>query len=110
MPKVNFLDLDETAKSTVFWLADQAETVTASVTKSVSHVGEIWEAAAFMKEHPHGSTPHTALAERLRLGDNSAETILDCISRSAPSYLELTERADEELDELLADLKNTPFR
>lgn len=110
MPKVNLFDLDSTAKSTVFWLADQAETVTALVTESVSHVGEIWEAAAFMKEHPRGSAPHAALAERLRLGTNSAETILDCISRSAPSYLGLAQRTDEELDELLADLISTPFR
>lgn len=110
MRKVHFRDLDATAKRTVFWLADQAETVTALITDSVSHAAEIWEAAAFMKEYPHGSAPHTALAERLRLGDNSAETILDCISRAAPSYLGLAQRTDEELDELLADLKSTPFR
>lgn len=109
MPKVHFHDLDATAKSTVFWLADQAETVTALVTDSVSHAGEIWEAAAFMKDHARGSAPHTALAERLRLGNNSAETIHDCISRSAPGYSELARRTDEELDELLADLISRPF-
>jgi len=110
MPKVHFGDLGATAKRAVFWLADQAETTTALVTDSVSHAGEIWEAAAFMKAHPHGSAPHTALAKRLRLGENSAESILDCISRSAPSYPELAQRTDEELDELLADLKSTMFR
>lgn len=110
MTKVDFCDLSATAKSAVFWVADQAETTTASVTNSASHVGEIWAAAAFMKKHPKGTLLHTALAERIRLGNEGTESILDCISRSAPGYLELVESADEELDALLADLKSTHSR
>lgn len=110
MPKINFNDLDATAKSAVFWLADQADTVTILVTDSASHAGEIWAAAAFMKEHPKGSPSHTAMSERLRLGARSIETILDCISHLVPGYLEIAERTDEKLDELLADLKSTNFR
>jgi hypothetical protein len=80
----------------------------AAQTLSNDHVGEIWEAAAFMKEFPKGTAERTTLAERLRLGDTSAESILDCIEPAAPAYRTLAERADAELDELLADLRAYP--
>lgn len=105
MPKIKFSDLDPTGKRDVFWLADEADTLTPNITAAASHVGEIWEAAAFMKEYPKGSAAHTALADRLRLGKTSAESILACIERAAPAYRTLGDRADAELDELLADLK-----
>lgn len=105
MRKIKFSDLDSTEKRTVFWLADQAEALTPNITAAAAHVGEIFEAAAFMKEFPKGSMAHATLADRLRLGDTNAESILDCIKRAAPTYRTLTERTDAELDELLADLK-----
>lgn len=108
MPKLNFSDLDSTGKRAVFWLADEAETLTTFVTESASHAGEILEAAAFMKDYPRGSEPHAVLAARLQLGDKSAESILACIRRAAPAYQSMTVRADDELDELLADLNGTP--
>jgi hypothetical protein len=107
MPKIKFSDLDSTEKHTVFWLADEAETLTPNITAAASHVGEIWEAAAFMKEFQKGTPEHTALAERLRLGDTSAESILACIKRAAPAYATMSEASDAELDELLADLRGT---
>lgn len=105
MPTIKFSDLDSTEKRAVFWLADEAETLTPNITAAASHIGEIWEAAAFMKEFPKGTPQHTALAERLRLGDTNAECILTCIERVAPAYASLSEASDAELDELLADLR-----
>lgn len=60
MPKMKFSELDSTKKRAVSWLADEAETLTPNITAAASHVGEIWEDAAFMKESPRGlpSTPH----------------------------------------------------
>jgi hypothetical protein len=109
MPKIQFSDLDPTEKSALFWLADEAKTLTAFVTASAAHVGEIWEAAAFMKEFPEGTAERATLAERLQLGDRSVESILDCIERAAPAYRTLAGRStDAELDELLADLRAYP--
>lgn len=108
MPKVQFSDLDSTSKRAVFWLADEGKTVTSSVTSATTHIGEIWEAAAFMKQFPEGTAERATLSERLQLGDRSAESILDCIKRAAPAYRSLAEAADAELDELLADLKAYP--
>lgn len=105
MPKINFLDLDLVTKRAVFWLSDQAATVTASVVEAAAHAGEILEAAAFMREHPKGSMPHTILAARLQQGSESAESILTCIQRAAPEYRSMADRADAELHELLADLE-----
>lgn len=108
MPKVQFSDLDSTGKHMVFWLADEAKTVTSFITDAAAHIGEIWEAAVFMKQFPEGTAERTALAERLQLGDRSAESILECLNRAAPGYRTLAEAADAELDELLADLKAYP--
>lgn len=107
MKKINFSALDLTGKRAVFWLANEAETLTAFVTAATVHPGELLEAAAFMREFPKGTAARTTLAERLRLGDTSAESILDCIKRAAPTYLSLADRTDAELDDLLADLKST---
>lgn len=109
MPKIQFSNLDSTGKRAVFWLADEAKTVTSFITDAASHVGEIFEAAAFMKQFPEGTAERATLAERLQLGDRSTESILDCIERVAPAYRTLAGRAsDAELDELLADLKAYP--
>lgn len=106
MPEIQLCDLDPTDKRAASWVADQAETLTVFVTAAASHIGEIWEAAAFMKEFPDGTTERSALADRLQLGGRSAESILDCIERAAPAYRTLAGRAtDAELDELLADLR-----
>jgi hypothetical protein len=107
MKQIKFSDLDLTDKRAVIWLADEAETLTAIVTAAAVHPGELLEVAAFMREFPKGTAAHTTLAERLRLGGTSAESILDCIKRAAPAYLSLGERTDAELDDLLADLKST---
>lgn len=109
MPKIKFSDLDPTNKKAVFWVADEAKTLTSFVTAAAAHVGEILEAAAFMKEFPEGTAERATLADRLRLGDTRAESILDCIQRAAPAYRTLAGRAtDAELDELLADLRAYP--
>lgn len=108
MLKVQFSDLDSTGKKLVFWVADEAKTVTSFVTAAAAHMGEIWEAAAFMKQFPEGTAERATLAERLQLGDRSTESILECIGRAAPGYLSLAEVADAELDELLADLRAYP--
>lgn len=105
MPKIQFSDLDSTEKRAVCWIADEAKTVTSFATAAVARVGEILEAAAFMKQFPEGTAERATLAERLQLGDRSAESILDCIKRAAPGYRTLAEAADAELDELLADLR-----
>lgn len=107
MSKIHFNALDATSKRAVFWLADEAETLTTFVTESASHPGEILEAAAFMRTYPRGSVPRAILATRLQLGHKSVESILACIKRAAPEYQSMTERADDELDELLADLNGT---
>ena len=108
MPKIQFSDLDPTSKRAVCWLADEAKTVTSFVT-AAAHIGEVLEAAAFMREFPEGTTERAMLADRLRLGDTSTESIWDCIKRTAPAYRSLTGRAtDSELDELLADLRAYP--
>lgn len=106
MPKIRFSELDLAAQRAVFWLAQEAETPTPYITGAASHVGEIYESVAFMKDFPKGSAAHTTLADRLRLGDTSTESILDCIKRAAPTYRSLGERVDSELDELLADLQS----
>lgn len=109
MPKIQLSNLAPTDKKAVFQVADEAKTLTAFVTAAASHVGEIWEAAAFMKQFPEGTAERATLAERLQLGDRSAENILDCIKRAAPAYRTLAGRAtDTELDELLADLRAYP--
>lgn len=108
MSKVEFSDLDSTGKRAVCWLADEAKTVTSFITAAAAHVGEVWEAAAFMKQFPEGTAERAALAERLQLGDRSTESILESIKRAAPGYRTLTEAADAELDELLADLRAYP--
>ncbi len=107
MQNIKFSDLDPTDKRAVFWLADEAETLTAIITAAATNPGELLEAAAFMREFPKGTAAHTTLAERLRLGGTSTESILACIERAGPSYLTLAESADAELDGLVADLKST---
>jgi hypothetical protein len=108
MSKIRFSDLDPTYKKAVFWVADEAKTLTSFVTAAAAQVGEILEAAAFMKEFPEGTVERATLADRLRLGDTSAESILECIKRAAPAYRSLSEAADAELYELLADLRTYP--
>jgi hypothetical protein len=108
MPIVQFSDLDSIDKRAVFWLADQAKTVTSLITDAATHIGEIWEAAAFMKQFSEGTVERATLAERLQLGHRSAESIPDCLKRAAPGYRTLAEAADAELDELLTDLKASP--
>ena|SRR5471032_2282591 len=105
MPKIKFSDLDPTEKRALFWLSNEAKTPTSFVTDAAFHVGEILEAVEFMKQFPEGTVERTTLAERLQLGDRSAESILDCIKRSAPAYLTL---ADAEFDALLDELEACP--
>lgn len=106
MPKLNFSDLDSMGKRAAYQLADEADTLTTWITDAASHVGEIYEAVAFIKAYPKGSAAHAILTDRLRLGGQSNESILACIHRAAPTYQGIIDRADCELDELLADLQN----
>lgn len=108
MQKIKFSDLDLTGKRAVYLLADEAGTLTPTITAAATHPGELLEATAFMKRFPKGTAAHTTLVERLQLGDRSAESILECIERAAPTYQTLADRADAELDELLADLRAYP--
>jgi hypothetical protein len=102
---IKFSDLDFTDQRAASWLADEVGTLTPNIIAAAAHVGDLLEAVAFMKAHPKGTTAHAVLASRLRLGDNCAESILDCIRRAAPAYRSMCEASDAELDELLADLK-----
>jgi hypothetical protein len=106
MSKIKFSELDASEKQSVFWLAEQAEVLTPNVTAAASCIGDIWEAANFMRENPKGSKQHTTLMDRLKLGAGSNESIRDCIGRAAPTYRTLADRADTALDELLYDLIN----
>lgn len=106
MPKIKFSDLDSAEKRAAFWLADEAETLTPTIIAAATHIGELWEAEALMKEFPKGTAAHTTLAHRLRLGDTSAENILDCIRRAAPAYCTLGERIVIELDDLPPGLES----
>lgn len=106
MENIKFSDCDSSEKQAMFWLSDQAETLTPYITAAASCIGEIWEAVNFMREYPKGSEPHMILAERLRLGSGSDESILACIARAAPTYRTLSEQADAELDELLYGLRS----
>lgn len=105
MTIINFSDLDSTDLRAASWLADEVGTVTPIIIAAAARIGDLLEAVAFMKAHQKGTMAHTVLASRLRLGDNCAESILDCIRRSAPAYRSMCEASDAELDELLADLK-----
>jgi len=110
MPKLDFSDLDSCGKYAVFWLANEAETISPNVTDAASHPGEILEAVAFMKKYPKGTAPHSALAVRLQLGGAGTESIIACMERAAPGYRSLADQADVEIDELMNDLKFTPGR
>lgn len=107
MTKVRLADLDLNGKRAVFSLADETETPTPVITAAARHVGEIWEALAFMRTFPKGTQPHMALVARLRLGSMSDEGIMDCIKRAAPAYGTLAERTDDDLADLLAGLMRT---
>lgn len=63
MPNIQFSELDAIGKRAVFWIAEEAKTVSASVIASAVHIGEIWEAAAFMKQFQTGTPERTALVE-----------------------------------------------
>jgi hypothetical protein len=104
MTKVRLADLDRNGKRAVVWLADESETPTPMITAAATHVGEIWEAFAFVRAFPKGTQQHMALVARLRLGSMSCEGILDCIKRVAPEYCTLAERTEDDLEDLLADL------
>jgi hypothetical protein len=108
MAKIEFHALDSTGKRAIFWLAEEAETLTSMITGAAAHIGEVFEAIAFIKENPKGSAAHAILASRLQLGGQSKETILACIERAAPAYRSIVDRPDIELDELLADLRRVP--
>lgn len=105
MPTLKFEELDASHKQLVFQLAFEARTPTRFITDTATHTGELWEAQAFLMDHPKGTTEHEQLASRLRLGDASSESILDAIRRIAPDYVMLGERSNAELDELLGYAK-----
>lgn len=107
MPKIRFFDLSLLEKKTVYWLADEAATLTPTITAAASHIGEIWAAASFMETFPKGTAAHAALANRLRLGDQSTESILDCIERAASSACAPVQKTDAELDSLFAGHEGT---
>ena len=106
MPKFKFSDLDLAGMHAVFWLAKEANTTTSFITASVSHIGEIWEAAAFMRKFSEASKERSVMVERLKLGDQSDIGILDCIANTSPTYRTLAESTDSEFDELLAAIRN----
>jgi hypothetical protein len=68
MAKIEYRALDSTGKRAVFLLADGAGTLTNLITDAASHIGEVYEAVAFMKAFPMGSEAYEVLAARLRLG------------------------------------------
>lgn len=105
MAKIEFQTLDSMGKRAVYRLADEADTLTTWITDAASNIGEIYEALAFMNEYPKGCAAHAILADRLRLGGKSDESIMACIERAAPTYPSIADRAEQQLDDLLADLR-----
>jgi hypothetical protein len=105
MAKIEFNTLDSAGKRAIFRLAEEAETLPTLITDAALHIGEVFEAVAFIREYSKGSPAHAILAARLRLGGRSEESILACIERAAPAYRSIVDRADSELDDLLADLR-----
>ena len=101
MQKLKFSELDLTQMQAVYWLAHAAETVTPTILAGAVHVGELWEAEAFLKHFPPGTEQHAQLANRLRLGGFATETILDCIRRVDLPYRTLAQRGKAELTDLL---------
>lgn len=106
--KQQFSELDAMQKRLVQRLADEAETLTPIITASAAHIGELWEAQAFFLSYPKGTTQHSHLTARLKLGGNSDECILDVIQRAAPSYVTLGQHYDFELADLLSESGNVP--
>ncbi|WP_147383953.1 hypothetical protein [Noviherbaspirillum sedimenti] len=106
MKKLKFSELDPNQKRAVSWLADEAGTLTPTILAATAHVGELWEAKAFLKHFQRGSTQHEQLADRLRMGGAGAESILDCIHHAAPAYETLGDRFALELTDLLPELEN----
>lgn len=106
MRTLKFDELDATQKRLVFWLADEAGTLTPFILAAAKHIGELWEAKAFLMDYTKGTAEHEQLAIRLRLGDTSPESILDAIKRITPNHVTIGKRSDTELDELLSSLKN----
>ena len=92
MNTLKFSELDAVQMRLVFSLADEAETLTPLILASASHIGELWEAKAFLKRFPRRSAQHSQLTDRLRLGSNAKESILKCIERIAPDYMTLGAR------------------
>lgn len=106
MKKLKFSELDAAQKRAVSWLADEAGTITPTILAATAHVGELWEAKAFLMHFTKGTAPYEQLSSRLRLGDTTTESIFDAIKRIAPTYATLEQRSDAELGEVLSSLTN----
>jgi hypothetical protein len=106
MKALNFSELDTNLKRAVFWLADEAETLTSIVLAAAAYKGELWEAKAFFMRFSKGSPEHAQLANLLRHGSASRGTILDCIQKIAPAYKTIGGRCEQELDYLLQEPKS----
>lgn len=103
MNTLNFSEFDSNLKQAVFWLSYEAQAPTSAILSAAAHIGELWEAKAFLMHFPKGTTEHDQLVIRLRLGAAIAENILDCIQRTAPFYVTVGECCTDELaDRLLA--------
>jgi hypothetical protein len=108
MRKLKFSELDPNQKRLVSWLANEAGTLMPTILGAAGHIGELWEAKAFLKHFPKGSAQHAQLTNRFRLGESTTESILDCIRRAAPAYATLGERCAAELADLLPEAENAP--
>lgn len=106
MQKLIFSELDASERRAVTWLADEAGTLTPTILSAAAHAGELWEAAAFLKHFPRGTTQHARLVDRLKLGRAGSKTILECIRLAAPTYATLGQRCEPELADILAEPKD----
>lgn len=89
MKKITFSDLSIEQMGLVNYLATIADVTTQTVLASVTHIGELREAQAFLHEYPFGTLQSSQFIGRLRLGGNCAEPILETIGRIAPEYVTL---------------------
>lgn len=106
MRKLKFSELSPTQKRLVFWLADKAETLTPTILDAAEHIGELWEAMAFLRHFPQGDERHTQLVKRLQNVSAATGSILDCIRRVSPAYVTLGQRCELELTDMILEPDN----
>jgi len=104
MTIMNYDELDATQKQLVLWFTLERKIPMHCTLAAAGHIGELWEARAFLMHFPKGTIQHDELVSRLQLGRTGDESIFDYIARIVPDYQMLEQRGDAELDELLVSV------